>query len=120
MLLVQRYCTEEYQPQDFEPYPDMLTLNFWIYKMNWNVLMWEEIQSLGEHSLFIGKNYSLSFCAADFPGCCPNCIYFTDDFVGKYDFGIYSLSDKNIEPLPCYPQKSYCLLGYPVWVTPNP
>lgn len=118
MLLIQRYCTEEYEPRDFEPYPDMSTVKFWIYKMNWNMLKWEEIQTLGEHSLFIGKNYSLSFSAADFAGCCPNCIYFTDDIGGKHDHGIYSLSDESIELLPCDPQN--CGFGYPVWVTPNP
>ncbi|MCI08246.1 ubiquitin-protein ligase, partial [Trifolium medium] len=31
---------------------------FAVFKMNWNVLEWEEIQTLGEYSLFIGKNSS--------------------------------------------------------------
>ncbi|GAU24931.1 hypothetical protein TSUD_311660 [Trifolium subterraneum] len=119
MFLVHRYVTEEEEPQDLEPYPDMLTEMFWIYKMNWNVLEWEEIQTLGEHSVFIGKNSSLYFSAADFVGCRPNCIYFTDD-AGKHDFGIYNVSSKRIDPLPCYPHKSNCGFGYPVWVTPNP
>ncbi|CAJ2642884.1 unnamed protein product [Trifolium pratense] len=34
-------------------------MEFDIFKMNWNVLEWEKIQTLGEYSLFIGKLSSL-------------------------------------------------------------
>jgi len=88
--------------------------------MNWDVLKWEEVQTLGENALFIGRNASLSFSAADFVGCRPNCIYFTNNFSGKHDLGIFSLSDWSIEPLPCYPQNLYYHFGCPIWVTPNP
>ncbi|MCI60482.1 hypothetical protein A2U01_0081738, partial [Trifolium medium] len=30
MLMVKRLCVEEDQPQELEPYPDMLTVRFWI------------------------------------------------------------------------------------------
>ncbi|XP_058785513.1 probable F-box protein At1g44080 [Vicia villosa] len=120
MLMVTRDFTLEFEPLEFGPEPDVWTVGFVIYKLNWNLLKWEEIQTLGEHSLFIGKNYSLSFSAADFVGCRSNCVYFTDDLAGKRDFGIYSLSDERIEQLPCNPQNSYCCFGCPIWVTPNP
>lgn len=109
MLLVTRYFQDEDQ-----------TVGFQILKMNWYVLKWEEVQTLVENALFIGRNASLSVSAADFVGCRPNCIYFTSDVSGKYDLGIFSLSDWSIEPLPCYPQNLYYHFGCPIWVTPNP
>ncbi|XP_058742556.1 F-box protein At2g26160-like [Vicia villosa] len=95
------------------------TVGFKVYKMNWNERKWEQIQSLGEHSLFIGTKSSLCCCAADFVGCRPNCIYFTyfTDYVNGKDVGIYNLSDKSIEPLPGYLSNSY---GHSVWVELTP
>ncbi|MCI35164.1 F-box protein SKIP23-like, partial [Trifolium medium] len=51
MLMVRRYYIDEEEPQ-------VLTVRFLISKMNWNAHKWEEIQTLGEHSVFIGKNSS--------------------------------------------------------------
>ncbi|XP_058785493.1 F-box protein At4g35733-like [Vicia villosa] len=119
MLMVSRNFAWECQHQEFGPDPDVWTIGFVIYKLNWNLLKWEEIQTLGEH-LFIRNNYSLSFSTTDFVGCCSNCIYFTDELAGKHGFSIYSLSDKCIEPFPCNPQKLYRCFGCPTWVTPNP
>jgi hypothetical protein len=99
---------------------DSFTVGFLIYKMNWDSLCWEEIHTLGEYSMFLGKNHSLYVSAADFVGCRPNCVYYSNDGGGKHDVGIYSLSNKSIDPLPCDLDESKCCFGYPVWVTPNP
>ncbi|XP_058782905.1 probable F-box protein At1g44080 [Vicia villosa] len=96
------------------------TKMFRVLKMNWNMLNWEEIQTLGENMLFVGLRSCVSFTAADFAGCRPNCIYFTNEFFGRDDFGIYSLSDESIELLANYPLNSDGRLRFPVWVTPNP
>lgn len=91
------------------------TTDIKIYTMNWNVGKWERIQSLGGHSLFIGRKSSICCCAADFVGCRPNCIYFSDYLFGK-EFGIYSLSDESVEPLSGCPKSSY---GRTVWFEPS-
>ncbi|XP_058776648.1 F-box protein SKIP23-like [Vicia villosa] len=92
------------------------TIGFKIYEMNGNVCKWEQIHSLGEHSLFIGVKSSsvICSCVADLVGCRPNCIYFTDFTYGAY---IYSLSNKSIDLLPGNPHISY---SHSVFVEPSP
>ncbi|KAL5074529.1 hypothetical protein RYX36_013513 [Vicia faba] len=101
MLMVTRHWTWEFEAHEFELDPDVRTVGFAIYKINVDLVRWDKIQTLGENSLFLGMNYSHSFSAADFVGCRPNSIYFTDDIRGgKHDIGIYSLSDQSFQPLP--------------------
>ncbi|KAK2446587.1 hypothetical protein QL285_017372 [Trifolium repens] len=104
---------------------DSTVTGFKIFKMDLNMLEWEEVQTLGEYSLFIGKNSSLCFSAADFVGFRPNCIYFTTNLVRERHFSftiynLYNLSNHLIKPFSCYPIYLNFLLGYPIWVTPNP
>ncbi|CAK8543778.1 unnamed protein product [Lathyrus sativus] len=106
MLLVYRYLQKENVSQ---------TERFRILKLNWNVLKWEEIHTLGENTLFVGQKSCVSFCAADFVGCRPNCIY----FVRKDDISVFSLSDKSIALLPHYPLNLDRQLGCSIWITPN-
>ncbi|KAL6186759.1 hypothetical protein ACLB2K_042878 [Fragaria x ananassa] len=40
-----------------------------------------EVESIGDEVLFVGDNYSFSVLASDYPGCQPNSIYYTDDFM---------------------------------------
>nr|KYP64795.1 F-box protein SKIP23 [Cajanus cajan] len=106
------------------------TVSFEVFKMNWGLLTWQRLDTLGDRVLFVGGNSSLSFCASDFEGCSADCIYFTDDYselndddaCGKHDLGIFRLCDKSIEPLPCFPPGSFSQLGWPlpIWLSPNP
>lgn len=106
------------------------TVGFEVFKMNWGLLTWQRVESLNDRVLFVGGNSSLSFCASEFSGCSPDCVYFTDDYsesndedaCGKHDLGIFRFRDKSVEPLPCFPPSSGSWLGWPlpIWVSPNP
>jgi hypothetical protein len=124
MLLVTRILE-----QDFSDAGDMFvyrTVGFEVFKMDWNVMTWNKIETLGDKALFVGGNSSVCFSANDFVGCCADCIYFTDDYSesnhddvrGKHDFGIFRLRDWTVDPL----LPSYSRLGcpLPVWISPNP
>ncbi|XP_058725352.1 F-box protein At2g26160-like [Vicia villosa] len=114
MLLVSRLFLNGSQSGLFSK-----TSRFMIYKMNWKLGMWEEIETLGKYSLFIGMKSSFCFRAADFVACRPNSIYFTDYYCGT-DVGIYSLDEESIEMFPGYQLSPYGYLHYSVWVEPRP
>ncbi|KAK7283441.1 hypothetical protein RIF29_12957 [Crotalaria pallida] len=134
MLLVARFLEQVFDDDDVAGGVYNLvyrTVGFEAFKMNWGEMKWEKIETLGDHVLFVGGNSSLSLVASDFDGCClKDCIYFTDDYsdsnyddaCGKHDVGVFSLWDKSIELLPCYPRNSHSRLGWPlpIWVSPNP
>ena len=59
---------------------------------------WVEVNDLHGRALFLGDNASMSINAFDFPGCKPNCIYYTDDnmeifyqhpLYGPHDLGVF-------------------------------
>ncbi|KAI8544841.1 hypothetical protein RHMOL_Rhmol08G0326300 [Rhododendron molle] len=87
-----------------------------------------EIYSLGDNTLFLGDNYSLSVSSLDFPGCRPNCIYFTDDSFdsnlpyypcGSRDTGIYCLEDRSFVPhYRVTTKQKHVPIPPPVWIVP--
>lgn len=91
---------------------------------------WKQVQSLGDHVMFLGENSSFVLSASDYPGFKGNRIYFTDDYseinydgvLGEHDMGVYNMEDGTIEVLPCYPRTPYSRLRWPppIWITPNP
>ncbi|GKV43189.1 hypothetical protein SLEP1_g50511 [Rubroshorea leprosula] len=104
------------------------TRKFDVFRLDWSVLVWKEVRSLGDEALYIGGNSSLSLQASDFPGCVGNRIYYTDDYSENNfhdgactgdDMGIYNLGDGSIKPLPSF---FFYTLQWPppVWITPNP
>ncbi|KAL5073824.1 hypothetical protein RYX36_012808 [Vicia faba] len=93
---------------------------FRILKMDWNMLNWKEIHTLGENMLFVGSRSSVSFSTVDFGGCPPNRIYFTNNVFRKDNLGIISLSDESVELLAHYTLTYDVRLGCPIWLTPNP
>lgn len=131
MLLLIRVLDQDFSDHAGEE-SDLVyrTVGFEVFKMNWGLLTWQRVETLGERVLFVGGNSSLSFCASDFVGCSADCIYFTDDYsesneddaCGKHDLGVFRLRDKSIEPLPCFNQNSCSRLRWPlpIWVSPNP
>ncbi|KAF8411165.1 hypothetical protein HHK36_003708 [Tetracentron sinense] len=100
------------------------TSHFEVFKLEMNSRKWIEVKSLGEQTLFLGENSSMSLSAPEFPECRKNCIYFTDDYLegwlgecGCFDMGIFSLEDGKIEPY--YPNPPFCHTPT-FWVTLNP
>ena len=66
---------------------DDITKEFKIYKLvcggNCECI---EVESLGDVTLFLGDNHSISILASTSVGCNPNYIYFYDDFFNYYNF----------------------------------
>jgi Protein of unknown function (DUF295) len=65
---------------------------------------WEEIESLGDQTLFVGYNGARCFNSRLYPGIEKNCIYFAHDFrneppkfSGDRNVGVYFMKDKRIE-----------------------
>ncbi|KAL8524251.1 hypothetical protein ACS0TY_013999 [Phlomoides rotata] len=118
LLLVSRYLEFE---MDMEHYLEVCkTVEFRVFRFDWDAQKWESMTSLDEKVLFLGENSSLALLASDYTGCKGNRIYFTDDYSeGNYggddDVGVYNLGDGSIEPLPCYPRNSH----RPIWITPT-
>lgn len=131
MMLVTRVLDQEFSDAAGEESNLVYkTVGFEVFKMNWELLTWQTLDTLGDRVLFVGGNSSLSFCASEFVGCSADCVYFTDDYselndddaCGNQDLGIFRLRDKSVEPLPCFSRNSCSRLGWPlpIWVSPNP
>ncbi|XP_062152147.1 uncharacterized protein LOC133860585 [Alnus glutinosa] len=85
-------------------FPDQ-TIMFDVYRLDFSQNTWKYIKCIGDQSLFLGTNQSLSLPARDFPSLKANCIYFTDDSCeihkkyppcdregyGGHDYGHYEL-----------------------------
>ena len=88
-------------------------------------MKWFEIESLGELALFLGDNSSISVLASNFPGCKPNCIYFTHDEDGLISWddvitaiGVYNLEYKQME-LHFGGTTFSSKKGLPIWIVPT-
>ncbi|XP_021803102.1 putative F-box protein At1g65770 isoform X1 [Prunus avium] len=64
-----------------------------------------EVKSIGDEAVFVGDNHSISILASNLPGCQPNSIYYSDDYISNYpslegdepyDMGIFNLEDGTI------------------------
>ncbi|XP_047265781.1 uncharacterized protein LOC107859621 [Capsicum annuum] len=86
----------------------------------------EEIKTLGESAIFVGRNTPSSVDSSKFRGVKPNHIYFTDDWADQFneleggggrDMGTYNLEDAKIEAF--YPGESLSPICPPTWVTPS-
>ncbi|XP_059669576.1 F-box protein At2g17036-like [Cornus florida] len=61
-----------------------------------------EMKSLDGDTLFLGDNHSISVSASKWPGCQPNSIYYTDDYIdlnfhppfGRCDIGIFNIENE--------------------------
>ncbi|MBA0780950.1 hypothetical protein Gotri_004991, partial [Gossypium trilobum] len=79
-----------------------VTVGFVIFKLDMDTKSWEKIYSLGDRSLFLGNCSTSAIAAAHYPGCKPNCIYFSDDspLLGpttRLDVGIYDCQNLKLE-----------------------
>ncbi|KAK1325040.1 putative F-box/kelch-repeat protein [Acorus calamus] len=82
---------------------------FMVYRCNGSLTEWEEVQSLGDKSLFLGFNQSFSISSDELPGCKGNSIYYAaDDNWGPIDLpiiehrmrdsGVYNIGDRSFVP----------------------
>ncbi|KAL8147612.1 F-box protein SKIP23-like [Apium graveolens] len=121
LLLVQRYIGDFV---DGDPGEDIYrTLVFEVYKLDFSINEWVQVESLGDQVLFLGGVQSISLSIQDVPACQPNSIYFTDDCWARlhehnvrYDVGVFHMEDKSIEAF------HQCDLGSeppPIWVDPK-
>ncbi|XP_073013893.1 putative F-box protein At3g25750 [Typha latifolia] len=101
------------------------TVRFCVYRLDMSTRKWERMENLGDDSLFLGLNTSISVVASELIGCRPNCIYFADDICHEYsdeivgrghDMGVYSLADNSIEKH--YTGVSQSTYSPPMWVPP--
>ncbi|MBA0665495.1 hypothetical protein Goklo_005344 [Gossypium klotzschianum] len=66
-------------------------IKFVIFKLDMNTKSWEKIYLLGDRSLFLGNCCTFTVAAADYPGCKPSCIYYTDELSDVEVNGIYDV-----------------------------
>ncbi|XP_021823358.1 putative F-box protein At5g55150 [Prunus avium] len=94
LLLVHRYTTYTNHCR--------VTNGFRIFKLNYDTREWIEKNDLGDFSLFVGDNSSISVVASKIQGCESNCIYFYADCdrIVRYcpftDFGVYNVKSQRI------------------------
>ncbi|KAL5719695.1 hypothetical protein ACHQM5_012440 [Ranunculus cassubicifolius] len=102
------------------------TTGFKIYKLDFSNSNWVELKNLGEYSLFLGRNTSVSILASYHGGIKKNCIYFTDDWtnlasVGDMscgrDMGVFDVEKKDIQPH--YRGTSTSIYSPPLWLIPE-
>ncbi|XP_060210192.1 uncharacterized protein LOC132637061 [Lycium barbarum] len=87
----------------------------------------DEIKTLGDSSIFLGRNVASCIDSSKFTGIKPDYIYFTDHWLDEYDrdleggagrdMGAYNLEDGTIESF--YPGMSVSFICPPTWVVPS-
>ncbi|GMN44535.1 hypothetical protein TIFTF001_013725 [Ficus carica] len=98
-----------------------------VYELDFEKGEWIEIESIGDLALFLGDNSSLCVAASDFPGCKPNCIYFTHDedslrsgHLRPSDFGIFHLDSQMMEyNLGIDETNLEGMFRLPIWIVPT-
>ncbi|GAV70252.1 DUF295 domain-containing protein, partial [Cephalotus follicularis] len=99
------------------------TLKFYVHKLDFNEGKWVEVDSLGNQTLFLGGNHSLSISNSRIK---KNSIYFIDDYwmrmnedylYGGHDMGVFSLKDQHVKPFCTYPSEK--IHPPPCWIAPN-
>ncbi|KAJ8628737.1 hypothetical protein MRB53_022060 [Persea americana] len=86
----------------------------------------EEVESLGDRTLFLGHNSSIVVMASQFPGFKGNRIYFADDYMEHYcanpygcrDLGVYSLEEGTVEEL--FIDRFHPIQSPPLWIATPP
>ncbi|KAA3482004.1 putative F-box protein [Gossypium australe] len=113
------------------------TVGFDIFKLDIDTKTWEKIYSLGDRSLLLGNCSTFAIAAADYPGCKPNCIYYSVDSpllaaTPYIDLGIYDCQNMTLEKdrgfrarMKLFPKSKDCdevLLYFlsPLWIVPFP
>jgi hypothetical protein len=115
LLMVHRY--EEY---DFKKHINV-TKKFRAFELNFNRCNWVEKRTLGGFALFLGDNTSVAVRPSKFSTYLPNCIYFSYDSFGAYDYGVYNVKDESFSQP--YTEQAKNLVNkthrLPIWVVPS-
>ncbi|KAJ9679442.1 hypothetical protein PVL29_021391 [Vitis rotundifolia] len=107
---------------------DDITKEFKIYKLVdcGGNCEWTEVESLGDVTLFLGDNHSISVLASTSVGCKPNSIYFYDDFFnyynfygGPFHFFVFNLENRRIAKYPILDNMQSWLMPLPIWIVPT-
>ncbi|XP_060210207.1 probable F-box protein At1g65740, partial [Lycium barbarum] len=103
------------------------TAKFKVYQLDVSKSTLNEVITLGESSVFLGRSGSMSIDSSRFTGVKPNRIYFIDDMMDQYrfcegggggrDMGAYNLEDGSFESF--YPGLSLSPICRPTWITPS-
>nr|XP_016500464.1 PREDICTED: putative F-box protein At1g65770 [Nicotiana tabacum] len=119
LLLVSRFASEG-------PNGGAVTFKFRVFELDVIKGELKEINTLGESSIFLGRNGASSIDSSKFIGVKRNQIYFTDDWTdffrtleggGGRDMGAYDLESGKIESF--YPGLSLSPICPPTWVAPS-
>lgn len=95
------------------------TVGFEFYKLDFSVPKWVEVETLGDKMLLLKDRYLRCVDAVDFSssGFRPNCIYFTDGELDNYQWLMFSLEDKIIQPF--YPTTSWAIRSTLISIKPS-
>ncbi|PON34779.1 ascorbic acid mannose pathway regulator [Trema orientale] len=108
---------------------DRVTKIFRVFKLDFDTTEWIEIKDLGNVSLFIGDNSSISSLATEFNGWQKNCIYFTHDEAGlptdtnkSCDLGVYNLESESFKLYYNLDSTTFQRMYKrpPIWIIPLP
>lgn len=92
--------------------------SFAVFKVNLRNGGLEELESLGDNALFLGRNASISVRASKCKGIRPNCIYYSKYFWGSIIFiGIYDM-DKSQDLPRDVKNEPFTSIYSALWVTP--
>uniref|UniRef100_A0ACD5X2N0 Uncharacterized protein n=1 Tax=Avena sativa TaxID=4498 RepID=A0ACD5X2N0_AVESA len=69
-----------------DPRVELNMTDLQLYKVDVHGQRLVKVDSVGDHSLFLGHNVSMCLPVKDFPGLKPNCAYLTDDFFEFINF----------------------------------
>ncbi|XP_021758184.1 uncharacterized protein LOC110723166 [Chenopodium quinoa] len=132
LLVLRKFDTEinveEMVREDEHDIDYYKTVNFKVYKFQFDDRSWEELKDLQDVALFVGNNATMSVRASEM-GCQRNSIYFTDtypfgssatkDKFAGHDIGVFQMGDNIIRPLKLenntHLRSSYCC---PMWFRP--
>ncbi|KAL5570062.1 hypothetical protein UlMin_026637 [Ulmus minor] len=96
ILQVERYLTWGINTER------IITEKFNVFKLDMEQQRWIGIKDLGDESLFLGDNSSISISTSNFVSCQCNCIYFTHDQdlvrsnkSGHIDIGVYNMETES-------------------------
>ncbi|KAK2983546.1 hypothetical protein RJ640_023080 [Escallonia rubra] len=131
LLRVQRHL-EDYDNED-DDWLKYRTSGFKVFKLAQEHSIeqvrqkWTAIESIGDQALFLGDSNSECVLASHFPGCKPNCIYYTEYYYNTYPFvprgadddvGMFNLETRTFGTH-YVPDPAHMPLLPAIWIVPN-
>jgi len=94
-----------------------------VYKVDFDRKKLIQMESLGDHALFLGGNHSICLSSVDVPEVRGNCIYFCDDCFDlprsrdHEHLGVYNMEDGIFEAN--FPIDIRSSWQRPIWIRPS-